>query len=227
MRSSLVLLFAAFFIAACGDSNTSSSGGSGGSTASGGSTSTGGSTSSGGGGSSGGSTSSGGGGSTTSTTSSTFTFPIVINEINATGEDWVELVNSGASPVDLGDYGLADSDAAGGPKTASAARFPQGTTVPAGGFVFVVAEQDPAAGVGPHDVCLTVGGPSSCFYATWGISAANGEKLYLLAPDDSIVAEAEYPMNAVVSPNTWGRLPDGTGDFTATAATPGEANKAP
>lgn len=170
--------------------------------------------------------SSGGGGQTTSST--TFTFPVVINEIQATGEDWVELVNTGANPVDLGGYGLADTDnASGGPKVDAAARFPNGTTVAPGDRVFVVAEQDPAAGVGPHDVCLSVGGPASCFYATWGVSGANGEKIFLLAVDDSIVAEGEYPMNAATAPNTWGRLPDGTGDFQETAPTPGEANAAP
>ncbi len=221
--SSLLLLGFGFLTFSCGGSPTSGSGGSGaGGAGAGGSTttSTGGATSTGGSGA-GGSVGGGGAGG------ATFTFPVVINEIHATGEDWIELVNTGATPVDLESYGLSDSTSKGDPKPLDAARFPAGTTLGAGDRLLVVCEQDPAAGVGPHDVCLTVGGPSSCFYATWGISASKGEKLFLLAPDDSPVSEAEYPLNAVLDPSTWGRLPDGTGMFAENAPTPGETNKAP
>ncbi len=229
MRTSIAIVFFGLLAVSCGGSGSGSGGsgaGAGGSGA-GGSTST--STSTGGngtGGSTGGST----GGATTGGTGiggEIVASPVVINEIHAIGEDWVELVNTGADSVDLSSYGIADSDAMGVPKIVDAARFPAGTVLGPQGRAFIVAEQDPAAGVGPHDVCLTTGGPNSCFYATWGISASKGEKLFLLAPADSVVGEAEYPPNAVLEPSTWGRLPDGTGNFAETAATPGEANKAP
>lgn len=37
----------------------------------------------------------------------------------------------------------------------------------------------------------------------------------------------EYPINAVPDGQTWGHLPDLTGDFAVNKATPGEANAAP
>jgi hypothetical protein len=236
MRSSIltILVFGALALACGGSSSTStgtSSGGNGGGTTSsnGGNGGAGGNQT--GGGGSGGNQTGGGGSGGNQTggggTGGTADVPVVLNEIQATGEDYVELVNTGAMAFDLANYGLADSMGAGEPKIADAARFPAGTVLAPGDHLLVVAEQDPAAGVGPHDVCLAMGGPTVCFYATWGLSAAKGEKVFLLSPADAVVAEAEYPMNAVVAPSTWGRLPDGTGAFAETAPTPGEANKAP
>ncbi|MBK8253946.1 MAG: lamin tail domain-containing protein [Polyangiaceae bacterium] len=218
MRIAISLLIAGALSVGCSDSPSTTLGGSGGST-----TQTGGS-----GGSGGGTGGTGGSTTTTSSSSSTggspVTIDVVINEVQATLEDYVELTNTGTAAFDLGGYGLADSDSNGQPKLLTAVLFPAGTTLAPGDHLLVVAEQDPAAGVGPHDVCLTMSPVSSCFYATWGISAANGEKLFLLAPDNSIVGQAEYPINAAPSGSSWGRIPDGTGPFQVTAQTPGAAN---
>lgn len=180
------------------------------------------------------STSDGGSGGGTSTSSgaagSGGTIPsidVVFNEIQAQGEDYVELTNTGSATFDLSGYGVADSLAAGGPKLDAAARFPADTTLAAGAHLLLVLEQDPAAGVGPHNVCLATGGPASCYYTTWGISAASGEKAYLLAPDDAVVGVVDYPVNAAPVGSSWGRLPDGTGEFQVTAPTPGDVNAAP
>lgn len=168
----------------------------------------------------GGSAADGGGGSAPA-------IPVVINEMQAQYEDWVELMNTGDEPFDLSDYAVADSQGDGTPKIDAAARFPSGTTLGAGELLLLVLEQDAVSGVGPHDVCLTTGGPSTCYYGTWGISASKGEVLHLLAPDDTLVGEAEYPMNGAPVGSSYGRLPDGTGDFQLTAQTPGEPNEAP
>lgn len=211
-----MLLLTCSLMMACSESMTTSSTDGGG-----------GSTTSDGGGGSGAGTSNGGGGSGAGTTSGNGGALVVINEIRATGDDYVELFNPADSAVDLSSYGITDSLDTGEPKLEEVARFPTGTNLGAGKYLLLVAEQDAAAGVGPHDACLPDGGPTSCFYASWGISASNGEKLFLLSPDDEIVSEVEYPMDAVPDGSTWGRLPDGTGNFAENAATPGEPNEAP
>lgn len=151
---------------------------------------------------------------------------VVVNEVRASGDDWIELFNRGAAPVDLGGYGVADLDAdAGTPRIASAVRFPAGTVLAPGAFLFVRADVADA-GVGPQTACLD-GGPSTCFHAPWGISASRGETVSLLDPQGHVVAQGVYPMNAVTTGRSWGRLPDGTGAFAATLPTPGAPNQAP
>ncbi|APR74766.1 Hypothetical protein A7982_00112 [Minicystis rosea] len=168
--------------------------------------------------------------STSSTSSGGPAGEPVLNEISAKDEDWIEIANPGSSPIDLGDYGLCDDvDPAEGHECDmdTIVRFPKGTTIPAGGYVVVVGDKDAADGVGPHVDCLKSGGPTTCFYASWKVSASNGEQLHLLDPKDDTVDEVEYPKDGVGDGETWGRLPDGTGSFAATAPTPGAANKAP
>lgn len=227
MRDRMILLLLGLFVGACAEaSNTTADGGSGGSGGNGGATTT-----SNGGGGAGGqtTTSNGGSGGETTTTSSGGSggMPVVVNEIRASDGDYVELMNTGSTAFDLSDYALADSLDDGTPKIDEAARFPAGTTIGPFEHLLVVADQDPAVGVGPHDVCLPDGGPTSCYYSPWGISDGNGDTIFLLSPDDEIVAEGAYPAAAAPAGSTWGRLPDGTGDFAVNAPTPGEPNKAP
>jgi hypothetical protein len=154
---------------------------------------------------------------------------VVINEISAKGEDWVELVNLSISPADISGYGLCDDVTA--PTSMcdvdTIVRFPPGTVVPPGGYVLVIGNQDADAGAGPHSMCLTSGGPATCFYASWKVSASNGENVHFVDPSNQPVNEVLYPANAVPSGQTWGRLPDKTGSFAANKPTPGAANEAP
>lgn len=225
MRSLLTLstvLLSGTLAVACGDSTgTTSGGGSGGSstTTSSGGTATGGA---GTGGTSTGGNSTGGAG-----TGGAADIPVVINEISAVDTDYIELVNAGAQSFDLSDYALAGTLTAGEPDVATAARFPAGSSLAAGDHLLILAKQDPTLGVGPHDMCLPPDGPSSCFYATWGISDSKGETVFLLSPTNVVVAVADYPMNATLTGTTWGRLPDATGAFAVNAPTPGAINKAP
>lgn len=186
----------------------------------------------------GGTTAAGGaGGSMTTTTSSSSSSTsggavdhAVINEISAKGEDWVEIANPTAKALDLSGFGLCDDvDPTKGAECdmATIVRFPDGTTVPPGGYVLVVGNQDPAAGVGPHVMCLMSGGPTTCFYASWKVSSSNGETVHLLDAKDAPVDEVHYPMDPVSSGQTWGRLPDGAGSFAANKPTPGAPNAAP
>lgn len=151
---------------------------------------------------------------------------LVVNEISAAGADWIELANAGATTIDLGDYALCDSDASGLCKVADAVRFPKGTLVAAHERVIVACDKSADAGVGPGSDCIP-GGPSTCFYATWKVSASKGEKVFVLGAGDQVVGEAEYPKDAVPDGQSWGRLPDFIGGFSANAPTPGSANGGP
>jgi hypothetical protein len=154
---------------------------------------------------------------------------IVINEIRAVGDDWIELKNVGASPVDLGGLVLADTDTTvdgGAPRPSDGVRFPAGTSLAPGQYLLVVAALADA-GAGPQMTCLGDAGPMTCFHAGFGISASRGERIYLLRSGGEVVTTAAYPANAVPDGRTWGRLPDGTGGFAACTPTPGSANTAP
>ncbi|TAK23550.1 MAG: lamin tail domain-containing protein [Myxococcaceae bacterium] len=154
---------------------------------------------------------------------------VVINEVRAVGDDWIELKNVGTAPVDLGGLVLADTDTSvdgGAPRPSDGVRFPAGTSLAPGQHLLVVADLADA-GAGPQMTCLGASGPMTCFHAGFGISASRGERLYLLQSGGAVVATADYPANAVVDGRTWGRLPDGTGPFAACAPTPGSANAAP
>ncbi len=100
---------------------------------------------------------------------------MMLNEImadNANGptdeqgehEDWVELYNRGASPFDLSGYYLTDD-----PTNRTKWRFPDGTTVPAGGHLLVWCDNEP--GDGP-------------LHATFNISK-KGQSVALYGPDAS------------------------------------------
>ena len=151
---------------------------------------------------------------------------LVINEMRASSDDWVELFNAGNTAVDLGGYGLADLDTdAGTPRISAAMRFPAGTTLLPGGYLFVLANVADA-GVGPQSQCLA-GGPSPCFHASWAISASRGETISVVDPAGRVVAQGLYPANAVPAGQSWGRLPNGAGEFVANRPTPGAANQSP
>lgn len=155
------------------------------------------------------------------------TTTVVVNEISAKDGDWIELGNTGQASADLGGLGLCDAADDGSCNTTDALRFPEGTQLAPGAYLLVVGDQAVEAGPGPHTTCLPEGGPSSCFYATWKVSASRGETIYLIAPNDQVLTRLEYPIEAAADGQTWGRLPDLTGEGAVTAPTPGEANAAP
>jgi hypothetical protein len=151
---------------------------------------------------------------------------VVINEIQATVEDWIEIKNIGTDVADLSGIGLADKMANGLPEAADAVRFIDGEKLASGEYLLVVVNVK-AAAAGPQTSCLTTGGPARCYQAKWGISATKGDTAFLLYPDDTILDTVTYPMNAVAMGQTYCRLPDGTGDPTACKPTPAATNSAP
>lgn len=214
-----VVLFAAL-VMACAEARNPG-GGAGGDAGGGGAGGSGATSSTGGGGAAGGT------GGTTGTGAGGAASPLVINEIGATGDEFVEIVNPTSKAISLDDLALADTDSTNGePKIADAARFPKGAEIAPGEHLVVLCGQDPSDGVGPHDKC-GADGPDICYYATWSVSAKDGETVFLLSPSDEILAQAEYPADAASTGNTWGRFPDVTGDLAETLATAGKPNELP
>jgi hypothetical protein len=154
---------------------------------------------------------------------------MVINEVRAIGDDWVELMNAGSAPVDLSGMGLTDTDTnvdGGAPRVSGAVRFPSGTIVMPGQYVVVLAGLSDA-GSGTEMNCL-MGAVMRCFTTTWGISATRGETVYLLDASNRIVEEVLHPPDTMImAGQTWARIPNGTGRFAIGVPTPGAENRPP
>ena len=67
---------------------------------------------------------------------------LAVNEIGATGDDFVEFVNVGPTPLDISGYGATHSRNDGLPRLSRTIRFPPGTIVPPRGFAVVLFESD-------------------------------------------------------------------------------------
>ncbi len=146
---------------------------------------------------------------------------VVINEVRALGgTDYVELKNIGAGNADLGGWGVTDAQGVNGaPNYNTALYFPKGTTLAPGKYLLVLAQQTSTGG--PQTSCL--GYTSTCWWATFGISGS-GERVYLIDSHNSYDSFVDYPTNTVDG-QTWGRLPDGTGNFALNLPTPGAKNQ--
>jgi hypothetical protein len=172
----------------------------------------------GGGAATGGGTATGGG---SSTGGGTATSPIVINELAASDGDFVELFNPTANSVDISGFTVADRDTTnGGPKLAEGLVLPAGTLMAAGAHLLFLS----GTVAGPLTSCGA--GVSSCFGVLFGLSATNGDGVYLLNAAGAVVAQVEYPANGHGAGHSWGRLPNGIGAFQETARTPGLPNQA-
>lgn len=141
---------------------------------------------------------------------------VVINELMAANrgsvtddfdepDDWIELYNPGAVPVDLEGFQLSDD-----PLVPARHVFAAGVEIPAGGFLVVWADRQPFQGALHVDFRL----------------AREGEELRLTAPSGEVVDELSYPV--LDDDQSFGRYPDGEGEpLSLSAATPGAANAAP
>lgn len=158
--------------------------------------------------------------SSKSDAASTSTSRVLINEISGSKE-WIEIVNAGASNVELGGWTVADRDkATGGPKLSEAVTFPPGTELAANAYGMVLG-----GGLDAGKACPN-GGQTFCIHAEFGISTKSGETIYLLEGDGAVVDSVVYPPDASAPGETWGRIPnaDPNGHFEPIPATPGAAN---
>ena len=146
---------------------------------------------------------------------------VVINELMADNDntsedpqgdydDWVELFNRTDSPIDLTGMYLSDKE-----DNPTKWQFPDGTVIAANGYLIVWCDED-------HDDEEATEGLHSNFKLS-----KSGETVLLVDTDangntvlDSIVfGEQETDVS-------YGRIPNGTGDFQVVAATPGAENMA-
>lgn len=150
---------------------------------------------------------------------------LVINEIRAADEEWVEFYNAGTAPVDLSNVRVADSESDGGARLSRAMSFPPGVMLAPGQYLLLSINRSDA-GTGPQTACVD-GGPSTCFHASWGLSASRGETVHVLSPTGEPLVAETYPPDAAAPGQSWGRLPNGTGAFAPNRPTPGAPNAAP
>lgn len=130
------------------------------------------------------------------------TSDVRINEIaqNIGETDWVELANVGTAPVDVSGWKLFDNSDTRDFALAS------GTVIPAGGHLVV-------------DVDVDVDGRTG-----FGLGRADEVRLFQPGTDGLVLVD-QFGWSDH-TPTTYGRCPDGTGAFGATAApTPGAANQ--
>lgn len=126
---------------------------------------------------------------------------VVINEVESNGDqvaDWVELKNTGTTPVAVSGWKIVDGDPS---HAATPVVVPANTVIPAGGYYAIYTEiaQSPGFGLGVGDSVnlFLADGTTQVDTTTWGAHAAT----------------------------TWGRCPDGTGTFReTTTSTRGLAN---
>ncbi len=69
------------------------------------------------------------------------------------------------------------------------------------------------------------GGEKACVGFRFGISNSNGDTLLLIAPDNRVQAQVAYTAGKVGDGQTWGRFPNGSGDFGITKPTPAKTNE--
>lgn len=116
--------------------------------------------------------------------------------------DWIEIYNSGNSPVDISGYGLSDK-----PELPLNWTFPANTTINAGERLIVFASSQESIGNEIH--------------TNFSLSK-NGETLVLSSPDGSILQQVEIPV--LGEDVTYGRTPDGSDTLEIMSPTPGTAN---
>ena len=120
-------------------------------------------------------------------------------------DDWIEVYNLGLAPVDLQGFYLTDD-----PTDPTVWAFPD-TSVPAGGYLLIWADDEP--GEGP-------------LHATFRLSGS-GEYVALYHPDGATLVDSVTFAKQVVDVS-YGRFPDGSPTWVCmTVPTPGTSNTVP
>ncbi|MCW2752329.1 MAG: cell wall protein [Aeromicrobium sp.] len=126
---------------------------------------------------------------------------IKLNEVESNGDkvaDWVELTNTGASAVDISGWKILDNDPA---HVATPVVVPAGTSIAPGGYYAIYTEIGQTPG--------------------FGLGGADSATVYL--PDGTTVVDTYSWLTHAAT--TYGRCPNGTGDFkTTTTSTRGAGN---
>lgn len=141
---------------------------------------------------------------------------LVLNEINSSPNDWVELMNTGTEALDVSGYELRDNS------NDHRWRFPDRSTIAAGALLVVDAK---SSGLIYDDQAKTFA--EGTFEAAISIGSGDSIRLYdkgsNLLDEYSWTAHASYDGDAAKA--SYGRYPDGTGAFRLTKETKGTANE--
>ena len=138
---------------------------------------------------------------------------MVINEVNSAPDDWVELMNTGKSTMDLSGWELRDNS------DDHRWKFPENTKVEAGAVFLVKADtagQIYDSGTwtdGQFDAAIGLGSGDSA-----RLFDANGKEIDTCSWTNHASYEGDQ------SKASLGRYPDGSGEFTLMPETPGEKN---
>ncbi len=130
---------------------------------------------------------------------------LVINEVVHApvdpGVDWIELYNTSNQTIDLTGWSITDDQ-----PTSNFYEFATGTSIAAGEHLLF--ERDPGDGTG-----------------TFGFGLGAADAVMLFNSDGAVVDTADWIDGDAPEGSSYGRLPDGTGDFqTLSTPTPGAAN---
>ena len=140
---------------------------------------------------------------------------IILNEINSSPDNWVELMNTGNETLDLSGYELRDNS------DDHRWRFPDKSTLKSGEFLIV--EADSKGLVYDNQTQTFVEGT---FESAIGIGSGDAIRLYdksgTLLDEYQWTEHASYEGDAFKA--SYGRYPDGTGSFCLTKETKGLAN---
>lgn len=139
-----------------------------------------------------------------------------INEVNSSPDDWVEMINTGNEAVELTGYEIRDNS------DDHRWRFADGTMIGAGEILLVSAHTE---GLIYND---TTGEyvPGE-FQEAYGLGAGDSIRLYDGAGScvDSYSWTEHASYNGDASKASYGRYPDGTGEFVLMSETPGAPNE--
>ena len=141
---------------------------------------------------------------------------LVLNEINSSPDDWVELMNTGTEALDISGFELRDNS------DDHRWRFPEGSMIAAGALLVVDAK---SSGLLYDDQTKIF--EEGTFEAAIGIGSGDSIRLYdkdgNLLDEYSWTEHASYDGDAAKA--SYGRYPDGTGAFRLTKETKGTANE--
>lgn len=129
---------------------------------------------------------------------------VVINELMASNsttvadnnnqyDDWIELHNKSTAAVNVGGWYISDNAA-----NRKKWQIPAGTTIPASGYLIIWADEDSSQNTTTH------------LHANFKLSAS-GETVLLSGSDTAILDQVTY--GQLITDKTYGRKPNGTGDF--------------
>lgn len=117
---------------------------------------------------------------------------VMVNEVSASGDDWVELYNSSTEDKNIGGYKIYDDET-------DKYTIPQNTTIPAGGFLVLICD---GTGTGLHP--------------NFKLSA-DGETVYLEDNANTLIDKVEFPV--MDDGQSYARFPDGSASWALTGST--------